>query len=278
MPLQVARLRDSDLAAEVDPEACWYAVLLWAASWHQVPAASLPDNEAVLMRLVGLGRDQRTWRKHRDGALRGFVPCSDGRMYHPVVAEQAMAAWKSKIEQRYRTECARVKKSNQRNGTDLPSPEFVSFLSQFFPASVPFLSLGTAEVVLRDIASKGKGQGERQGQGQGDHDLDADASGGDDEEIEVDDGDSLKPEHFVEAWNELADRITRPKIRALTPERRQALRARINGHTIEDFQEVLGNIERSPFLRGDRNWPGVTFDWITKKGNFQKILEGNYGQ
>ena len=33
MPLHVARLRDSDLAAEGDPEGCWYAVLLWAAGW-----------------------------------------------------------------------------------------------------------------------------------------------------------------------------------------------------------------------------------------------------
>ena len=50
MPLQVARLRDSDLAATEHPEACWYAVLLWAAAWHQVPAASLPDDEMVLTR------------------------------------------------------------------------------------------------------------------------------------------------------------------------------------------------------------------------------------
>ena len=91
-----------------------------------------------------------------------------------------------------------------------------------------------------------------------------------------DDEHALKPEHFVEAWNNLADRLGKPKIRKLTPERRIALKARINGYTVEEFQEVLGNIETSPFLRGDRGWPGCTFDWITKKANFQKILEGNY--
>ncbi|WP_217895005.1 DUF1376 domain-containing protein [Sphingobium sp. Z007] len=104
MPLQVARLRDSDLAATEHPEACWYAVLLWAASWHQVPAASLPDDEMVLARLCGLGRDVKTFRKHRAGALRGFVTCSDGRLYHPVVAEQANAAWKEKLAYRDRKE------------------------------------------------------------------------------------------------------------------------------------------------------------------------------
>jgi len=85
----------------------------------------------------------------------------------------------------------------------------------------------------------------------------------------------LKPEHVVEAWNDLAIRIGRPKIRALTPERRQAVKARINGYSVDDFQEVLTNIERSPFLSGEKG-RFCTFDWITKKANFQKILEGNY--
>lgn len=93
MPLHVARLRDSDLAALEDPEACWYAVLLWCASWHQVPAASLTDDDAVLARLCGLGRDVETFRRHKAGALRGFIKCSDGRLYHPIVAEQALESW-----------------------------------------------------------------------------------------------------------------------------------------------------------------------------------------
>lgn len=129
MPLHVARLRDSDLAAEADPEACWYAVLLWSAAWHQIPAGSLPDNETVLARLCGLGRDLKTFRKHRADAMRGFVLCSDGRLYHPVVAEQACAAWESKLQLRWRTECARVKKANQRNNTDLPLPTYEQFLA-----------------------------------------------------------------------------------------------------------------------------------------------------
>lgn len=127
MPLHVARLRDSDLASEEHPEACWYAVLLWAASWHQIPAASLPDNDTVLTKLIGLGRDVRTFKKHRDGALRGFVQCSDGRLYHPVVAEQAVISWRRKLEQRWKTECARIKKANQRNDTHLPLPTFEAF-------------------------------------------------------------------------------------------------------------------------------------------------------
>lgn len=129
MPLHVARLRDSDMANEASPEACWYAVLLWAASWHQLPAGSLPNNDAILTRLIGLGRDVRTFARHKTAAMRGFVLCTDGRLYHPVVAEQAIAAWDSKLQQRWRTECARIKKQNQRNSTELPQPTFEQFLA-----------------------------------------------------------------------------------------------------------------------------------------------------
>ena len=56
MPLDVQRLRDSDLASDETPEACWAAVLLWCASWHQVPAASLPDDDKALAQYAGYGR------------------------------------------------------------------------------------------------------------------------------------------------------------------------------------------------------------------------------
>lgn len=86
----------------------------------------------------------------------------------------------------------------------------------------------------------------------------------------------LKPEHVVEVWNELAGKLGRPPVRLLTPERRQALKARIAGYSIDEFQEAIGKIERSSFLRGEKGWKGITFDWFVKKANFQKILEGNY--
>ena len=133
MPLHVARLRDSDLASEERPEACWYAVLLWAASWHQLPAGSLPDNDVVLTKLIGLGRDVRTFRKHKEGAMRGFIKCDDGRLYHPVVAEQVLEGWERKRQQRWRSELARIKKANQRNGTALPSPTYEQFLAGVSP-------------------------------------------------------------------------------------------------------------------------------------------------
>lgn len=93
-----------------------------------------------------------------------------------------------------------------------------------------------------------------------------------------DDAPSLKPEHVVEEWNKVAARLGKPRVRDLTAERRQLLKARIAQYDLDDFLNVFGKIERSPFLRGDTGWRGGTFDWFFKKANFQKTLEGNYDQ
>lgn len=107
MPLDVARLRDSDIAGIEDGEVFRAAVLSWCAAWHQVPAGSLPDDDAILARLAGYGRDVATWRRLREqGALRGFVRCSDGRLYHGVVCEKALEAWSKKRSQRDKTRAA----------------------------------------------------------------------------------------------------------------------------------------------------------------------------
>jgi hypothetical protein len=84
MELDVRRLRDSEFAAGVTGEAFRAGVLLWCAAWHQVPAASLPDNDTELANLAGYGRVVKEWRKVREQALTGFVKCSDGRLYHTL--------------------------------------------------------------------------------------------------------------------------------------------------------------------------------------------------
>jgi hypothetical protein len=183
MPLDVVRLRDSDLAATETAEAFRAAVLLWCASWHQLPAASLPDDDRVLANLAGYGRVVKEWQKEREGALRGWVKCEDGRLYHPVVAEKARDSWRGKLEQRWRTEAARLKKHNQRHHLEgdaaLQMPDFEVWLSQGRPQGqalpVPGdrneLSQGQPgdrpQLVPGETASKGKGERQGQGKGQG---------------------------------------------------------------------------------------------------------------
>jgi hypothetical protein len=50
----------------------------------------------------------KTWKKVRAGALRGWVKCSDGRLYHPVVAEGIRTALDAKAAQREKTLKARI--------------------------------------------------------------------------------------------------------------------------------------------------------------------------
>ncbi len=149
MPLDVVRLRDSDLVALESAEAFRAAVLLWSASWHQIPAASLPDDDRVLSNLAGYGRVVKEWTKVRQGALRGWIRCDDARLYHPVIAEKANEAWKRKLDQAWKTECARIKKHNQRHAAALPYPSFEEFLSRRTGASCPE---GQPRYFPRDIA------------------------------------------------------------------------------------------------------------------------------
>ena len=91
IPLDVVRLRDSRLAAISSGDEFMAWMMLVCASWHQQPAGSLPDDDVDLARLAGFGRVVKEWEKVRDGALYGWILCSDGRFYHPIVAEKALA-------------------------------------------------------------------------------------------------------------------------------------------------------------------------------------------
>ena len=99
MPLDVVRLWDSECAARATGEGFRAAVFLWCAAWHQVPAASLPADDRLLARLAGCGVGggaRAAWRDVREDALRGFVKCDDGRLYHPAIAEMALETWLGK--------------------------------------------------------------------------------------------------------------------------------------------------------------------------------------
>jgi hypothetical protein len=100
MMIDIARLFGSEFhAASNDAE--WRAgVTLWLRSFHQVPAGSLPSDEASLTRLAELGKDVKSWRKIRTKTLRGWALASDGRYYHKTVAEKVLEAWLEKLGQR----------------------------------------------------------------------------------------------------------------------------------------------------------------------------------
>lgn len=95
-------------------DAEWRAgVTLWWAAWNQQPAGSLPDDDVALCRLADLGRDLKLWRKVKANALRGFLHCSDGRIYHPFLCKQVLVAWEKRVQERERKRKWREKKQGQ---------------------------------------------------------------------------------------------------------------------------------------------------------------------
>ncbi|MCP1241754.1 DUF1376 domain-containing protein [Acetobacter lambici] len=117
MPLDTCRLLDSDLFALSTGDGFKCAVALWCKAWQQVPAGSLPHNERVLAHLSGAGG---RWPGLRAVALHGWVVCSDGRLYHPVIAQKANQAWKARLAQRAR---AARRWGREPEDTSIPAAE-----------------------------------------------------------------------------------------------------------------------------------------------------------
>lgn len=130
MPLDVQTLRDSAFSKRTSGDEFRAGVMLWCAAWHQVPAGSLPDDDRELSALAGYGFVMKEWRKVKLGALAKFVKCSDGRLYHPEISKKANNSWNEKLRFRWRRECDRRRKHNERQNDKLAIPSFESWLSE----------------------------------------------------------------------------------------------------------------------------------------------------
>lgn len=163
MELDVRRLRDSKFSSTPNAEAFRAGVMLWCAAWHQVPAASLPDDDVELADLAGYGKmpfSVKYWRKVRTEALAGFIKCADGRLYHEVIAEKANTAWASRLEYSYEKLKDRTRKENKhRAETGLPAivvPPFSEWISAGRPKEIP----PPKPTIPAENALKGNGEGE----------------------------------------------------------------------------------------------------------------------
>ena len=262
MPLEVARLRRSKawLVCKRRPELAFYMLNLWTASWHERPAGSLEDDDDVLADAAMCPPER--WTEVKADALRGWVKCSDGRLYHSVVAEKVAKSWHGKLLKRWSNECDRVRKENRRreeSGQDAlqlpPKPERNS-------VSVPMEVHKVANGIPAENALKGR---DREGTGTGKGESKIDSSSVDPEILKA-----------FNAWNDAAARHPRwPKAQNLSSVRRTALHARLrDADGLEGFVAALGKAEASRFVRDEMT--GWSLDWFLKAGNFAKVREGNY--
>jgi hypothetical protein len=137
MMLDVGRLRRSRLAltAKRRPEIGWISVLLWAAAWEETPPASLEDDDDVLADRAMLSPER--WAELKPELLRPWVLCSNGRWYHPVVAEKANELWAARLRKRHELEYARERKAWKAASKpgDPPKTDFFEWLRANYPVT-----------------------------------------------------------------------------------------------------------------------------------------------
>lgn len=81
-------------------------------------------------------------------------------------------------------------------------------------------------------------------------------------------------ERFREWFNDAINGTEIPRLIKLTDARKNALRSIFKEYGKETVETVIQKVIASDFLT--KEWRKVSFDWIFKKSNFIKILEGNY--
>lgn len=98
LPFDVQYWRDCAFTLGSSDEEFRAGMMLVWASWHQTPAASLPNDDGLLMAMCGWGRKASLdeWLRIKKGVLADWVLCSDDRYYHPMIAEKALVAWKDR--------------------------------------------------------------------------------------------------------------------------------------------------------------------------------------
>jgi hypothetical protein len=176
MPLDVIRLLDSDMFAETTGDEFKAAVALWCKSWTQVPAASLPNKDMVLAHLSG---NAAKWKRIKEGAMRGWILCSDDRWYHPVVAEKALAALPGREEFNHKKSADAERKAREREDRKVlfellkrhgVTPEWNVSTKALRGLAAQFLSQQPPEPVTdkeRDMShdvTVSKGEGEKKGE------------------------------------------------------------------------------------------------------------------
>lgn len=124
MPMFGGRLFSSTFDAKATDAEFRAAVKLWWSSWaDECPAGSLPNDDQVLCKAAGFGRDLKAWKAVRERALHGFIECSDGRLYHRLLADKAREAFIRRRKERDRKAGMRARKAGgQPSGQDEAVP------------------------------------------------------------------------------------------------------------------------------------------------------------
>lgn len=152
------------------------AITLWMASWHQVPAGSIPKDDRVLAHLSQSGPK---WKKIKDHVLRGWIEAEDGRLYHPVVAEKALEAWVSKLAYSLSGSVGNAKRWGVNIETDSVRARAVDAIAMLRSLAPQSETLKKKTVAVIESGSRGDSGGDDKSSGGDASDLSQGDSGGD---------------------------------------------------------------------------------------------------
>lgn len=98
--LDMERARQSDTWALAGPELRPWLLMLWAVAWEQVPAGSLPAEDALIAAHIGMPADR--FAASKVVLMRGWWLADDGRLYHDVLVTRVRAMEKVRERERLR--------------------------------------------------------------------------------------------------------------------------------------------------------------------------------
>jgi hypothetical protein len=258
MPLEVPRLLDSDLVALSTGDEFKAAFILWAKSWSQLPAASIPDDDRILAKWVGFPLSE--WLALREMALRGWVLCTDGRLYHPVVADLAISAQAKRKGQAEKANSRWAKVRAAKSSAPMP------------PAQKPDASA--------DAAASETNAGLMQGKGTVEEEPPLPPRGPEPLELLVADERPDLARQAFDLWNDTARRCGLPLAEDLTDRRRKAITKRLESGGLPRWRKALDSVEHSKLCRGlkqDSTWR-ANIDFVCSPSGFQKLVEGTYAR
>jgi hypothetical protein len=128
--LNAERLMSSELLALNGNDVLGAAIMLWCRAWKQKPAASLPDDDRVNAAFARL--KVAKFRKVKEAVLRGFIKCSDGRLYHSYLAMVATNFYDRKLAFRKKREAEARRLKNWRDSkreTHIETPDETRFVA-----------------------------------------------------------------------------------------------------------------------------------------------------
>ena len=279
MPFDTTRALDSDTFAIATGDELAACLKLWLRSWGQIPAGSVPGDHRVLARWVGVSLTE--FRGLAPVALRGWMPCTDGRLYHPVIAEKALVAWLSRLSLQERSA-----KANDR-----PGRTFRYDAAQFARMKVEASAhLATVQAIITpnpegDETPTGSADGSN-----GDASTRPTATDNSSEvEVEVEEGkESFRVpanreatgnvQAALEAYNDAARALGLPVALKLTEPRRKGLAKILGEHGLDAWAQALRNLAGSPYHLGKTSHAyRANIDLLIRPDKFLAMLERGEG-